>query len=376
MNFISKIIPDYFTFISPVPEAHSAEFLTKRFSKNTRRILLISIFLFFEQIFYGIFLSHPGSLLQKIHLLSASAMILFAGMSFLFTLRPPQKIKMNHKLFEISLAFFGMLIALRRFVLTEESEFHIPTIYIAVVYGIAVVFYFSFLQSSIIYLLFTILTLILISITKIHISERLYIADIISNTFIAWVISFTNYRNLKSSFVNRKLIEEKNIMLHELSEKDSLTGLYNRRKLEEILKRTEEHSKRFNEDYSVIIVDIDYFKKINDSLGHDKGDSVLKIFSQILLSNIRNVDDCGRWGGEEFIIVCPASDVLCSSILAERLRYEIESADFNLSKKITASFGIASRKQAAGIYEILKLADERLYKAKAKGRNRVEYGTS
>ncbi|NPA11881.1 MAG: diguanylate cyclase [Epsilonproteobacteria bacterium] len=149
------------------------------------------------------------------------------------------------------------------------------------------------------------------------------------------------------------------------AEHDRLTGAYNRGAAEEKLSEIVAHH-----DGSLIFLDIDHFKKINDTYGHDKGDEVLKQVAKIIMENIRDEDVFGRWGGEEFIIVMPNQNYANGFFIAERLRKEIEDSDFG-GIKVTVSLGVSGFKKGDNYEEIVKKADDSLYKAKKGGRNRV-----
>ncbi len=167
---------------------------------------------------------------------------------------------------------------------------------------------------------------------------------------------------------DRKEYEEK---LEKLATYDSLTGLYNRYMIEEFLTKEIEKSKRHNVPLSVIMCDIDDFKKINDTYGHIEGDKVLKEVADIMNRNIRKSDAIGRWGGEEFIIVAPYTDKNGALRLAEKLRSIIERTDIN-GKSVTISCGIAEFRFHEKKKDLIKRVDEALYIAKNRGKNRVE----
>ena len=156
-----------------------------------------------------------------------------------------------------------------------------------------------------------------------------------------------------------------------LSQTDQLTGLYNRHKLHEVFTSEINRSNRFEEIFGIILLDIDLFKNVNDTYGHNIGDLVLKEISNILKDNIRVSDTLGRWGGEEFLIVIPQIDIEGAKILAEKLRKEIENHHFSTAGKLTASFGLAYYRKGDDENSIVKRADEALYKAKELGRNTI-----
>lgn len=158
-----------------------------------------------------------------------------------------------------------------------------------------------------------------------------------------------------------------------LSITDKLTGIFNRLKLDEALNDEFNRSSRFKSNFGVIIIDIDYFKKINDTFGHLVGDQVLIEFAKILETNIRKIDVLGRWGGEEFMIICPETNFQGTIKVAQSLREIISEYEFSTVNKISASFGISAyNKNDENIDKIIARADSALYKAKVNGRNRVE----
>ena len=148
---------------------------------------------------------------------------------------------------------------------------------------------------------------------------------------------------------------------------DALTGIFNRRGFEE---KTKNINLSFN--YTVAILDIDKFKDVNDTFGHDVGDTILKELSTIVTKKIRQEDIFARWGGEEFILLLRTKDLAIAENIADKLRADIEKADFSVVKHITVSFGISNFKNKNQTFEeVFKNADNALYKAKESGRNRV-----
>lgn len=171
---------------------------------------------------------------------------------------------------------------------------------------------------------------------------------------------------------DRKKSEE---LLIELATTDPLTGIYNRRHFFEMAEREINIRNRYSKELTVLMLDIDHFKKINDTYGHNVGDEALKLFSSLCLKNLRDVDILGRIGGEEFAIVLPNTAEDQATFVAERIREEIESKTLNNHNGIppmTVSIGIACTNQNNELEEIIQLADIALYKAKENGRNRIE----
>lgn len=159
---------------------------------------------------------------------------------------------------------------------------------------------------------------------------------------------------------------------------DALTGAYNRRFFDEMLKQQIALAKRRNESLGLVIADLDYFKKVNDTYGHIVGDRVLQEISRIMKNSIRSSDVLARYGGEEFVIVMPSIDLTNALKKAEGIRQHIESVKFTIdtfgrSTQITISIGVASFPEHGTDYDTLvAAADSALYKAKKGGRNRVE----
>jgi diguanylate cyclase (GGDEF)-like protein len=154
------------------------------------------------------------------------------------------------------------------------------------------------------------------------------------------------------------------------SSTDELTGLANRRALYAIL---EAHIARGEDDHvSVILLDVDRFKNINDTFGHTVGDKVLIGFAQLLRRNVPKIASVGRWGGEEFLIVLPESNLESTLAQAEKMRLALEHHVFEVGQ-VTASFGVACLHPDESLSDLIRRADLALYAAKSRGRNRVEH---
>lgn len=170
---------------------------------------------------------------------------------------------------------------------------------------------------------------------------------------------------------NRQLHENEKKLI-EMSMTDPLTGMANRRHLMEYLQAEVHRYQRDHKPFSVIMVDIDLFKHVNDEFGHEVGDVVLKTFSNLMKSCVRNVDLVARLGGEEFVIVLPNATLADALSKANQLRYDIEHLYYDCLKGgVTASFGVAEFHEADDVSSLLKHADEATYHAKHLGRNCV-----
>ncbi len=167
------------------------------------------------------------------------------------------------------------------------------------------------------------------------------------------------------------LLKERIADVERLSITDTLTQLKNRLYLNGALSRTFERYKRYGTPFSVLLFDIDYFKKVNDSYGHDVGDEVLKEIAHLALHHSRTTDVVARWGGEEFIVLMENTHIAEAYHYAERLRGAIESTDFKIGRPVTISGGLAEISELITTDMLVKAADRALYKAKQNGRNHI-----
>lgn len=166
-------------------------------------------------------------------------------------------------------------------------------------------------------------------------------------------------------------LKDKNKELKRIAITDKLTRLYNRVKLDEALLKEIQRAKRYKHPFGLIIVDIDDFKIINDTYGHQVGDKVLIELAKILLKDTRQIDLCGRWGGEEFMIICPETNEEGTYKLATILKDKIQSHKFKDIGQVTASFGVAQFNQKDSFDSVILKADKALYNAKRDGKNCV-----
>ena len=363
------------------------EFEIKRFRHNVISILALSVFLTIEQLYYGFFIREWGSINQTIHFVTSFIISIYLFFSFYMLKKKCLNINLFNKIFELSFGLLGFGIAIGRSILSEGNIFSLPAIYIAVVYGFAMIFYFRPIKSFLIYFSTSIIAIVLLYYYKEDVLSSNFAADIVSNNIIAWIASIINYKRYLRMAIDEKIIKESNEISIEKTKEierinkeleynatmDFLTDLYNRRKSDEILENEWERYKRYKRNFSIIILDIDDFKNINDKYGHNVGDKILNEFAGILKENVRKTDKIGRWGGEEFLIVCPESNLEESLIVAEKIRTGICKNKFEVDELITGSFGISTAKGKESIYELVSKADEAMYIAKNKGKNRIEY---
>lgn len=216
--------------------------------------------------------------------------------------------------------------------------------------------------------------------------------DILVNNFIYEVNSFANFKELlkfgldeEAMMLNKKLQEEVDKKLQELLEKeqinatltnkayiDNLTGSYNRYKFEEVFNYELEQFRRYNHSFCIAMIDIDHFKKFNDTYGHLIGDEVLIMLANESKKTVRTTDTFARWGGEEFLILFSETTLEDSKLGANKLRKNISELEHKIAGHITASFGVSQIKKDDTLDDILQRCDDALYRAKDNGRNRVE----
>jgi len=165
-----------------------------------------------------------------------------------------------------------------------------------------------------------------------------------------------------------------NAQLDRMSRTDGLTGLYNRRHMDERLAHEQERYKRTGVPFSVLLVDIDLFKRVNDTYGHDVGDTLLRHIAVSLTSGIRKMDTVSRWGGEEFLLLLPATDRNKAMRLAQRIRGDVSGSPYRFGDKtlrVTITIGLSTITPDESLEALLKRADDALYAGKEAGRDRV-----
>jgi diguanylate cyclase (GGDEF)-like protein len=156
-----------------------------------------------------------------------------------------------------------------------------------------------------------------------------------------------------------------------LASHDALTGLINRRALDDALSHELNRLQRYRSDFCVLMLDIDFFKSVNDRFGHMAGDRFLQQFAAVVSERLRNTDALGRWGGEEFLLICPQTRLDAALALAESVRRTVADTDFGLESSHSVSIGVAQANSADSIESLMGRADACLYQAKQSGRNRV-----
>jgi two-component system, cell cycle response regulator len=206
-------------------------------------------------------------------------------------------------------------------------------------------------------------------------------ADYLSKPYDPSELKARIYASLRTKVLQDEL-KEKNRQLEEvllqmetLAMTDQLTGLVNRRAFSSVIEKELSRSVRYNHPTSCLMIDIDHFKSINDVHGHNAGDQVLKEISQVMLNCLRKADTVARWGGEEFIVLLPATAKKDALIIASRVLTAVSKCKFSsLPGQVTVSIGLAGipEQDIDTTDKLIAVADGALYKAKANGRNRIE----
>lgn len=193
--------------------------------------------------------------------------------------------------------------------------------------------------------------------------------ELISLTYNNWALMMREHQEELREI--NTMLKNKNKEYEVLASTDPLTGLYNRYKFEQLFLSSMQLIQQRKAKASLILLDIDHFKNINDTYGHNAGDSVLQQLSALLLENVRDVDIVCRWGGEEFLILLPTVDKQKAFHIAQKLRIKIQNHSFEKVDNITASFGVAEIEYDNSLKDAVSIVDAALYKAKNDGRNCV-----
>lgn len=193
------------------------------------------------------------------------------------------------------------------------------------------------------------------------------------------IIGFIFYYQFKQIILSNKIIEKQNIKLkeaynkmEELAKTDMLTNLSNRRDMYHKIKHETDRFERNKKPFAILMGDLDNFKKINDNYGHDAGDYVLSSIASLMVSTMRKQDIVGRWGGEEFLLLLPETNLEGGKKIAEKLRVNIKNKTMhykNFNIKVTMTIGVSVYSHKHTIEESIKKADEAMYRGKIRNKN-------
>ncbi|MBK8395416.1 MAG: diguanylate cyclase [Leptospiraceae bacterium] len=339
-----------------------------RFPRFAVVVFLASISFLLQHSFYPIV--DPNSFLYSVYIGVYSILIsITVAFSFLVHFLNRKHIRIHF----IYLFYFNVFIIstltlnILNFYTSEDLS-----LFAFVVMSIPLILRTKFLNYILIYLCILvtfIYTLIFFHIGK---TDALRITQIFLYTFVGFLTTVTIEYARRKTFHLEEELRKKNNLLESISVKDPLTGVFNRRYMMDLLVHHILLSRKTNQPFSQGIVDIDHFKKINDTLGHLTGDDVLKEIATIIKSTVRESDLVFRFGGEEFIILFPETDLENANTVMQRIRVVIESHNFSgVPWKVTTSGGFTVLSDTDSPDSILQRSDELLYKAKEEGRNRI-----
>lgn len=204
---------------------------------------------------------------------------------------------------------------------------------------------------------------------------EIYITEVFLISIVGSIIAVVMFRFRAKVFMDHKIIEDKNFKLMEINMQDSMTKLLNHKSIIDMLRQEVLRTNRYDLELSVFLMDIDHFKKVNDTYGHPTGDKVIIQVAETMRHICRETDHLGRYGGEEFLIILTNTNRKQAMILAERIREHIELADFGEPSPITISGGVSTYTSETA-KELIYKADEAMYEAKNGGRNRIVHSRS
>jgi diguanylate cyclase (GGDEF)-like protein len=188
-------------------------------------------------------------------------------------------------------------------------------------------------------------------------------------------LALTRHGKAALESLNRQLREDARYLTN-VAKRDALTGVLNRHGLRDELARAAERGDERFFPVSIVFVDIDHFKRINDTHGHAVGDQVITRIADVICSAVQRDDLCARWGGEEFLLIFPGTKAADARAIAERLRRALHQSEWPMGMRVTGSFGVAQASAGEDLVDGIRRADEAMYSAKTQGRDRVELATT
>lgn len=354
-------------------EENVKEFEHLIIAENLHRLKILSIVMVILEILFHI--SYSRDIFDDIKATQfvITSVLILAIITIIFISKLEKKEKWRIKLIFIDVIILSLLIGSAFITYIRYSDVYIDiSLFLLVLFGtnIAIITkpYKAICMYTGVYLLF----ILLIGLDNTKHFNYSVLFNSLTFIIVAIISSTISYNNQLRIFIKKTDGKRSNEKLRYISITDQLTGLYNRRKIDEMLKFEVYLSKKDKIPLSIIILDIDHFKRVNDNYGHLEGDKILKEIGNVIKKNLRKSDTVGRWGGEEFIIVCINTALDNAKIVAEKLRNKISEHDFGIDLEITASMGVSQLSENGNIYEVISCADRALYNAKTNGRNRVE----
>ena len=323
----------------------------------------------------GVLARSPGYFrLFLLHLVLEVGLLVFLLLSF--SRRPAQPSGVTNYHRAVTLAFSCFLLLIAAGISSVDQLIHGEiTVYVIAILAIATGAYLNLPASLFIFGVSYAVFMIGISLFQGNPDKRMghYVNGTLL-TIVGFFLARMIYAAFSRDFMSRKIIEKQKEELERQSREDSLTGLFNRRYMDFRLTQEFDRARRYRHPLSVAMGDIDFFKKVNDEFSHRVGDEVLKRFAQVFLSNLRSSDVVSRYGGEEFLIIFPETELEKAAIVCEKIRRAVEGYTWDAldpELKVTISLGVAGEASHPNYERMVLAADEKLYEAKHLGRNRV-----
>ena len=354
-----------------VPKKYKNDIALEINKENLYRIFIATIIMVISEVLIYIFFKEQILGTEKIVYLIILVNLLFSPLSYYMYKNVSPSLLYIGRFMQIVYIYF-MFFFCCVLCLIPQQDFISMNTYIMILFATAAFFYFHPLESMSIYVIVYIGFFIALPYYQSNsdIVVVLRVNAFIMNVF-AWIIGRMVYRMKIISLINHKIIEKKNELLKDMAMKDSMTSLINHENIFYKLRDELEMARLYKSCVSVMMIDIDNFKSINDQYGHQIGDKIIIGITKIIVDQCRKTDIIGRYGGDEFVIIMPGTDSDGAVYLGERIRSTIETTVFCGGVHVTISAGIGEYKNES-MEEYFKKVDEQLYKAKNKGRNRVE----
>jgi len=365
-------------YMSKIPSEYKREYIDVICRENFTRMIAIAVLVAVAEPLIAVLLQSPGSADFYNSMGIALFALIFLPILYYFKNNTEQLSKLwimtMQTLFLIGILAAGILLSLY-----EQSTLASSSTYFLAVFTIAAFITMPPMISMVLFLISNIVFILLLpQFQTLPVLISTLNINTLSMTAVAWILNQMVSRDKVKSFINEKIIiennvelEKKNKELNELTMLDSMTNLLNHKNSLRRLKEEVDRAKRIAYPLSVAMVDLDNFKLVNDTYGHQIGDEVLIQVAQILSENCRATDTVGRYGGEEFIVIMPDTNGQDAALLLERIQTCIEKTIFKEGIHVTVSCGI-SELSGESVHGILKSSDIMLYEAKKKGKNRVE----
>jgi diguanylate cyclase len=365
------------SYIAGIPNEYKREFINKVCRENFLRMLVIAVLLVVIESLIAIF-EAPESTPFYIALYIALLSLLFIPILD-YSKKNIKQMSKFWIMFLQSAYLCGILAGGIAWSLQEQSTLAAGSTYFLAIFTIAAFIVMPPIISAVLFLASNIVFMLLLPGFQLQLEVIATLnVNTITATAAAWIMNQMASRKEVASFINEKIIieknielEKKNVELNELTMRDSMTNLLNHKNSMRRLKEEVDRAKRINYPLSVAMIDLDNFKLVNDTYGHQTGDEVLIRVAQILAESCRTTDVVGRYGGEEFIIIMPDTNDRDAALLLSRIQTLIEETCFKDGIHITLSCGI-SEFHGESVHGFLKSSDVMLYEAKKKGKNRVE----